>query len=69
VRIYGLRSELKHLRPETLFIWANCDGAQRRGKERSAIAPHARCEVVRDAGHLAWLNQPERCVHLTIEFS
>ena len=34
----------------------------------AAIAPHARCDVVRDAGHLAWLDQPERCVQLTIEF-
>ena len=38
------------------------------GKEMAAIAPHARCEVLKDAGHLPWLDQPERCARMTIEF-
>jgi pimeloyl-ACP methyl ester carboxylesterase len=68
---YALRPELKGLRPTTLFIWGDKDklgGGPTMGQEMAAITPHARCEVVHDAGHLAWLDQPERCAQLTVEF-
>ncbi len=68
---YALRSELKGLRPATLFLWGgndNLGGGPAMGDEMAAIAPHARCEVVHDAGHLAWLEQPDLCAKLTIDF-
>lgn len=67
---YTLRPELKNLRPQTLFIWGDKDtfGPPILGQEMAALAPHARCEVVRDAGHLVWLDQPEACAKLTINF-
>ena len=34
----------------------------------AALAPHARCEILADAGHIVWLDQPERCSKLTIDF-
>jgi pimeloyl-ACP methyl ester carboxylesterase len=66
---HSLRSELKDLRAPTLFIWGDKDlGPPRLGQEMAALAPHARCEVVADAGHIVWLDQPGRCSKLTIEF-
>ena len=67
---YSLRPELKELRPSTLFIWGDKErfGPPTLGQEMAAIAPHAHCEVVHDAGHVAWLDQPERCAQLTIDF-
>jgi pimeloyl-ACP methyl ester carboxylesterase len=68
---YALRPELKGLRPETLFIWGDKDSlgtGAKMGQEMAAIAPHARCEVLPDAGHMPWLDQTERCAQLTIEF-
>jgi pimeloyl-ACP methyl ester carboxylesterase len=34
----------------------------------AAIMPRARCEILPDAGHLAWLDQSEQCARLMIEF-
>jgi pimeloyl-ACP methyl ester carboxylesterase len=68
---YALRPELKSLRPVALFLWGDRDrlgGGLSSGKEMAAIAPHARCEVIKDAGHAPWLDQPEVCAHMTIEF-
>ncbi len=68
---YALRPELKGLRSATLIIWGDNDklgGGSAVGDEMAAIAPHARCEVVHDAGHLAWLEQPDRCAKLTMDF-
>jgi pimeloyl-ACP methyl ester carboxylesterase len=66
---HALRPELKHLRAPTLFVWGDKDMEPARlGQEMAALAPHARCEVVADAGHIAWLDQPKRCSNLTIEF-
>jgi pimeloyl-ACP methyl ester carboxylesterase len=67
---YGLRPELKNLRPSTLFIWGDKDffGPPTEGQEMAALAPSAHCEVVTDAGHAVWIDQPERCVELVIDF-
>jgi pimeloyl-ACP methyl ester carboxylesterase len=67
---YALRSELKNLRPPTLFIWGEKDrfGPPTLGQEMAALAPHAHCEVVSDAGHLVWLDQPDSCSELTLDF-
>jgi len=67
---YHLRPELKNLRPTTLLIWGDQDkfGPPALGQEMAALAPDARCEVLSDAGHLVWLDQPQRCARSTIEF-
>ena len=67
---YALRPELKNLRPETLFIWGDKDtfGPPTLGQEMASLAPCARCEVIRGAGHLVWLDEPEQCAKLTISF-
>src|SRR5262249_30029099 len=56
---YKLRPELPNLTVPTLFLWGEKDtfGPPRLGQEMAAIMPNARCEVVRDAGHVAWLDQ------------
>ncbi len=66
---HALRPELKDLRAPTLFVWGDKDMEPARlGQEMAALAPHARCEIVADAGHIVWLDQPRRCSELTIEF-
>jgi pimeloyl-ACP methyl ester carboxylesterase len=66
---HALRPELKHLRAPTLFVWGDKDVEPARlGQEMAALAPHARCEVVADTGHIVWLDRPKRCSKLTIEF-
>jgi len=67
---YHLRPELKNLPPATLFIWGDKDkfGPPTLGQEMAAMAPKARCEVVSDAGHLVWVDQPERCARLSVDF-
>jgi pimeloyl-ACP methyl ester carboxylesterase len=67
---YHLRPELKNLQLPTLFIWGEKDtfGPPSLGKEMAAMARNARCEVLADAGHHVWIDQPERCAKLTREF-
>jgi pimeloyl-ACP methyl ester carboxylesterase len=66
---HALRPALKDLKAPTLFVWGNKDiEPPKFGQEMAALAPHARCEVIADAGHIVWLDQPERCSILTIEF-
>ena len=70
VRTYHLRSELQGFGPETLFAWGDKDiyGPPTLGQQMAAIAPRARCEVLLDAGHWPWFDQPELCARLTVEF-
>jgi pimeloyl-ACP methyl ester carboxylesterase len=66
---HALRPELKDLQAPTLFVWGDQDmEPPRLGQEMADLAPHARCEVVADAGHIVWLDQPERCSNLMIGF-
>lgn len=67
---YHLRPDLKTLRPPTLFIWGDKDAFQppKFGEEMAKMAPRARCEVVRAAGHHVWVDQPERVAGLTLGF-
>ncbi len=66
---HALRPELKDLKAPTLFVWGDQDmEPPRLGQEMAALAPHARCEIVADAGHIVWLDQPEQCSKLTIDF-
>lgn len=67
---YALRPELRNLKPPTLFIWGDRDvqGPPSLGQEMADIAPNARCEVLPETGHLPWLDQPDRCRKLVLDF-
>ena len=67
---YALRPELKNLKPRTLFLWGDKDieGPPSLAQEMAALAPRATCEIVTDAGHLVWLDQPELCTRRMIDF-
>jgi pimeloyl-ACP methyl ester carboxylesterase len=68
---YALRPELKNLNIPTLMIWGDKDafGPPARGAEMVALMPHAKLQVVHDAGHLAWLDQIDECSNLVTAFA
>jgi pimeloyl-ACP methyl ester carboxylesterase len=67
---YALRPELKNLKPPTLFIYGDKDmeGPPSLAQEMAELAPNGRCEIVADAGHLVWLDQPSVCTKLVLDF-
>jgi pimeloyl-ACP methyl ester carboxylesterase len=67
---YALRRELKSLKTPTLFIYGDKDmeGPPSLVHEMAELAPNARCEIVADAGHLVWLDQPSVCTKLLLGF-
>jgi pimeloyl-ACP methyl ester carboxylesterase len=67
---YSLRPELKELRMPVLMIWGDKDmfGPPSEGAEMAALMPNAKLAVLHNAGHLAWLDQPEQCEQLVSEF-
>jgi len=67
---YHLRPELKNLKGPTLFIWGDKDklGPPSLGEEMAKLMPQARCDVLSDAGHLPWLDQPQECNRLVLGF-
>jgi pimeloyl-ACP methyl ester carboxylesterase len=58
---YSLRPELPKLSIPTLLIWGDKDsfGSPSIAKEMAQSMRQGRAEVVPDAGHLAWLDQPD----------
>ena len=67
---YALRPELKNLKAPTVFIYGDKDmeGPPSLAREMAALAPNARCEIISDAGHLVWLDQPNSCMRIIKEF-
>jgi pimeloyl-ACP methyl ester carboxylesterase len=67
---YSLRPELHKLSMPTLLIWGDKDsfGSPSLAKEMAQSMPDGRAEVVPDAGHLAWLDQPETVAGLIANF-
>lgn len=67
---HQLTAELPRLDHRTLFLWGDKDplGAPAVGASLAALMPNARLEVVADAGHLPWLDQPEVCAAALTEF-
>jgi pimeloyl-ACP methyl ester carboxylesterase len=66
---YALRAELRQLRVPVLFAWGDRDFAPvDAGREIAHHIPDARFEVVRDAGHLVWLDQPAAAARLIMQF-
>jgi len=68
---FALRPELNNLNVPTLMIWGDKDafGPPDRGAEMVALMPHAKLQVVHDAGHLAWLDQIDECTNLITAFA
>jgi len=66
---YALRPELSRIQSPTLFAWGDHDGCSPSwGQEMCAIMPHARLEVIPDAGHLPWLDAPQQVASLLRSF-
>jgi pimeloyl-ACP methyl ester carboxylesterase len=67
---YSLRPELPKLSMPTLLIWGDKDsfGPPSLAQEMAQLMPNSRVEVVPDAGHLAWLDQPETVAGLIVNF-
>lgn len=60
---HTLVPELDKLTSPTLFLWGDRDplGTPDVGRRLAAKMPDARLQVVEDAGHLPWLDQPDFC--------
>jgi pimeloyl-ACP methyl ester carboxylesterase len=67
---HALIPDLHQLTAPTLFLWGDRDplGTPDDGRVLVRHMPDARLEVVADAGHLAWLDQPERCAEAVVAF-
>lgn len=67
---YALRPELKNLKCPTLFIYGDKDfeGPPSLAQEMAALVTNARCELISDAGHLVWLDQPNACMTIIKDF-
>lgn len=58
---YAIRERLRTLRHEVLMVWGDRDGCPPRwGEELCRYLPNARLEIIPEAGHLPWLDEPER---------
>jgi pimeloyl-ACP methyl ester carboxylesterase len=62
--------ELKNLRAPTVFICGEKDmeGPSSLAREMAALMANAHCEIIPDAGHLVWLDQPNACSRIIKEF-
>jgi pimeloyl-ACP methyl ester carboxylesterase len=67
---YALRPDLGRLEPPTLMLWGDKDtfGPPTVGEEMAGLMPNGRCEVISDAGHLVWLDQPNICAERIASF-
>jgi pimeloyl-ACP methyl ester carboxylesterase len=67
---HALLPELHTLIAPTLFLWGDKDplGTPDDGRRLAERMPHARLEVVPDASHLVWLDQPELCAEAVTAF-
>lgn len=58
---YSLRTELNNIQCPTLFLWGERDFCSPQwGEALSKQIPKASLEVLPDAGHMAWLDEPEK---------
>jgi pimeloyl-ACP methyl ester carboxylesterase len=66
---YALRDELRTLRCPVLLIWGDHDFfAPSWGEELCRYIPEAHLEVVADAGHFPWVDDPKRVATLLRDF-
>lgn len=67
---HKLAPELAGLDVPTLFLWGDRDplGSPETGRRMAASMPRARADVVVDAGHLPWIDQPRLCAEALSAF-
>lgn len=66
---YSIREQLRSIRQRVLLVWGDKDGCPPRwGEELCRYLPNASLEVLRDVGHLPWLDEPERVAALVRAF-
>jgi pimeloyl-ACP methyl ester carboxylesterase len=66
---YALRPELPRIPCPALFIWGDRDFCSPSwGEPLCRLIPQAHLEVIPDAGHLAWLDAPQRVADLLRAF-
>ncbi len=67
---HALLPDLDTLTAPTLFLWGDKDPLATPDDGRRLVErmPHARLDVVRDASHLVWLDQPQVCGDAVAEF-
>ena len=67
---HALLPELGKLTAPTLFLWGDKDplGTPDDGRRLVERMPRARLQVVEDASHLPWLDQPEVCAEAIAAF-
>ena len=67
---HALLPELHALTVPTLFVWGDRDplGTPDDGRVLADRMPDARLQVVTDASHLVWLDQPEACAEAVTQF-
>ena len=67
---HALLPELGALTAPTLFLWGDRDPFGRPDAGRALVErmPDARLEVVPDASHLVWLDQPDLCADAVVAF-
>ena len=66
---YALRDDLRNLRCPVLLIWGDHDFfAPSWGEELCRYIPEAHLEVVAEAGHFPWVDEPEHVAELLRNF-
>lgn len=67
---HALTDELSALQVPTLFLWGDSDpfGSPDTAVALAATMPSATAEIVADAGHLPWIDQPKVCAEALIAF-
>ena len=67
---YYVGDTLASIQQPALLVWGYKDGAVRlaSGRQAAQVMPHAILEAIEDAGHLPWLDEPQRCTDLIINF-
>ncbi|MBL0706222.1 alpha/beta fold hydrolase [Sinomonas cellulolyticus] len=67
---HSLMPELGSLAVPTLLLWGDKDplGTPDVGRMLADRMPHGRLEVVQDASHLVWLDQPAACGEAIVSF-
>jgi pimeloyl-ACP methyl ester carboxylesterase len=67
--VFG-ESDVRRVSQPTLFVWGDADrfGKPAVGQRACEHMPHARMEVIAGAGHLPWVDEPERCAGLVGNF-
>ena len=66
---FALRPELGRIQQPALFVWGDRDGCPPSwGADLAALIPNARLDVIPGAGHLPWLDEPERVAGLLRAF-